>query len=78
MIATAVPLLTKAQFPAKKIAAGKPRFLVFWNGPGQQKRGAKTQVQDHTKRGGKGQKKRGQSHVFLTHFQAEFRAFLSP
>jgi hypothetical protein len=64
-----VPSLTKARFRTAvsviEMSPENPKFLVFWSGCRSPEGGPKTQVEDHTKRGGKGQKKRRQNRRFL-------------
>jgi hypothetical protein len=64
------PIADKSPFPDAISEIEKspenPNFLVFWNGCRSPEGGPKTQVEDHTKRGGKGQKKRPQNRRFLS------------
>src|SRR5580704_15662271 len=50
-----VSTATDKSFAGREIAPLETYFLVFWSGPRQQKRGAKTQVKDHTKSPPEGQ-----------------------
>jgi hypothetical protein len=77
-----VPSLTKARFRTVISEIEKspenPNFLVFWSECRSPEGGPKTQVEDHTKRGGKGQKKRRQNRRFLGSKYGLFPGFFEP